>query len=195
MDPLTIALGLAQLAPSLMRYFGVGEKPVAVAEQVVGLAKTITGQPSGEAALATLQADAAKAHEFRLAVLQSDAELERAYLDDRKDARSRDVALVQAGYRNKRADWMVLFDVIGLIACLVVLVFFRKDVPGEVVGLLSTIASIFGLCLRDAHQFEFGSSRGSREKDILLGGGKSPEGLCISSGQISSSSLREGFRA
>lgn len=70
--------------------------------------------------------------------------------------------------RNKRADLMVAFDVVGLIACLVVLTYFRRDMPGEVVGLLSSIASVFGLCLRDAHQFEFGSSRGSREKDRLL---------------------------
>ena len=172
MDPITIALGLAQLAPSLMRFFGVGDKPVAVAEKVIDLAKTVTGQPTGEAALATLQSDSDKAQEFRLATLQSDADLERAYIDDRKDARGRDVALAQAGYRNRRADWMVLFDVVGLVACLVVLSVFRKEVPGEVVGLLSTIAGIFGLCLRDAHQFEFGSSRGSREKDALLGGGK-----------------------
>ncbi|OYU41966.1 MAG: hypothetical protein CFE44_26720, partial [Burkholderiales bacterium PBB4] len=86
-------------------------------------------------------------------------------LADRQDARKRDVAYVQAGRVNHRADIMVLFDVVGLIACLVVMAFFRKDMPGEMVGLLSAIISIFGLCLRDAHQFEFGSSRGSRDKD------------------------------
>lgn len=64
-----------------------------------------------------------------------------------------------------RRNWMVLLDVVGLISCLAVLTLFRKEIPGEVVGLLSTIAGIFGLCLRDAHQFEFGSSRGSKEKD------------------------------
>lgn len=174
MDPVTIALGLAQLAPTLMRFFGVGDKPVAVAEKVVDLAKTVSGQPTGEAALAALQADVGKAQEFRLAALKMDGDLEQAYLADRADARKRDVQLHQAGYVNRRADLMVLFDVIGLIACLVVLTVFRKDVPGEVVGLLSTIAGIFGLCLRDAHQFEFGSSRGSREKDMLLGGVKQP---------------------
>ena len=172
MDPITIALGLAQLAPALMRFFGVGEKPVAVAEKVVDLAKAVTGQPTGEAALAALQADAEKAQEFRMAALKMDGDLEQAYLNDRSDARKRDVALHQSGYINRRADLMVLFDVVGLIACLVVLAFFRKEIPGEVVGLLSSIASIFGVCLRDAHQFEFGSSRGSREKDALLGGGK-----------------------
>ncbi len=170
MDPLTIALGLAQLAPSLMRFFGVGEKPVAVAEQVIGIARSITGEPTGEAALASLQANAEQAQAFRLAALQADTTLERAYLDDRQGARARDVALHQAGHVNRRADWMVLFDVVGLIACLVVLSVFRQQIPGEVVGLLSTIAGIFGLCLRDAHQFEFGSSRGSREKDLIIGG-------------------------
>ena len=170
MELLTIALGLAQLAPNLMRFFGAGDKPVAVAEKVVDIARSVTGESTGEAALAQLQADPAKAQEFRMAALQSDTALEQAYLDDRKDARARDVTMTQAGYHNKRADLMVLFDVVGLIACLVVLTVFRKDVPGEVVGLLSTIAGIFGLCLRDAHQFEFGSSRGSREKDLLLGG-------------------------
>jgi hypothetical protein len=169
MELITIALGLAQIAPSLMRYFGIGEKPISIAEKVIEVAKTVTGQPTGEAALSELQANAEKALEFRMAALQMDGDLEKSYLADRADARKRDVELHQAGYQNKRADWMILFDVIGLIACLVVLSFFRKEIPGEVVGLLSTIAGIFGLCLRDAHQFEFGSSRGSREKDILLG--------------------------
>lgn len=36
-------------------------------------------------------------------------------------------------------------------------------------ALLSGIAGIFGACLRDAFQFEFGSSRGSREKGAILG--------------------------
>jgi hypothetical protein len=168
MEPLTLALSLAQFAPSIMRYFGVGDKPVAVAEKVVDLAKTVTGQPTGEAALEALRRDAQLAQEFNLAVLKADTELEQAYLADRRDARARDVALHQAGYRNTRADMMVIADVVGLIACLVVLAMFRQEIPGEVAALLTTIASLFGLCLRDAHQFEFGSSRGSREKDGIL---------------------------
>lgn len=66
---------------------------------------------------------------------------------------------------NVRADVMVAIDAIGLIACLVVLGVWRKDLAPEAITLLTTIASLFGLCLRDAHQFEFGSSRGSRNKD------------------------------
>ena len=168
MEPLSIALALAQFAPSLLRYFGVGEKSAVVAEKVIEVAKQVTGQPTGPEAIEAMKQSAQLAHDFNLAVLKMDGELEQAYLADRRDARARDVALHQAGYQNRRADLMVMFDVIGLVACLVVLSLFRKDIPGEVVGLLSTIAGIFGLCLRDAHQFEFGSSRGSREKDGLL---------------------------
>ena len=168
MEPLSLALSLAQFAPSLLRYFGVGEKSVAVAERVVGLAQEVTGAPSGEAALEALRQNATLAQEFNLAALKMDGELEQAYLADRQDARKRDVELAKAGYRNHRADWMVALDVVGLIACLVVLALFRKEMPAEVAALLTTIASVFGLCLRDAHQFEFGSSRGSKEKDGLL---------------------------
>lgn len=168
MGALEIGLALVQFAPSLLRYFGVGDKSAAVAEKVIEIAKQVTGTPSGPEAIEALRHNAQLAHDFNLAVLKLDGDLEQAYLADRKDARERDVKLHQAGYQNKRADLMVLFDVIGLIACLVVLSVYRTEIPGEVVGLLSTIAGIFGLCLRDAHQFEFGSSRGSREKDGLM---------------------------
>ena len=68
-----------------------------------------------------------------------------------------------------RADIMVIGAVLGLIACLASLVFFRQGLPGEAVGIIATVAGVFGACLRDAFQFEFGSSRGSREKDNVIG--------------------------
>lgn len=57
---------------------------------------------------------------------------------------------------NHCADWVLVFDVSGLVARPVVLSIFRKELPGEAIGLLSIIDRIFGLCLRDAHPFEFG---------------------------------------
>lgn len=170
MDPVTVALGLANLAPSLLRWFGAGERPVAVAEKAVAIARAVTGAADGESALATLEAHPELAQEYRLAILKADAELEAAYLADRQDARRRDVSLAQAGVRNRRADWMVVLDVVGLLGCLVAVVGFRQSLSGEAVALVSTLASFFGLGLRDAHQFEFGSSRGSREKDQILKG-------------------------
>jgi hypothetical protein len=63
---------------------------------------------------------------------------------------------------------LITLDVLGLVACLLVLVLYREKLPGEVVGLLSAISGIFGACLRDAHQFEFCSSQSSQVKDQTI---------------------------
>lgn len=73
-----------------------------------------------------------------------------------------------ASPNDTRANVLSIGAVLGLITCVVVLTFFRGQIPGEAVGVISTVAGIFGACLRDAFQFEFGSSRGSRDKDALL---------------------------
>jgi type IV secretory pathway TrbL component len=60
MPPIVLAaLALSAYAPQILRYFGAGDKPVAVAEKVVAIAQAATGAPSGEAALAKLKADSA----------------------------------------------------------------------------------------------------------------------------------------
>jgi hypothetical protein len=94
-----------------------------------------------------------------------EAEIELAVMKDRQDARLRDVALANAGRSNIRADVMVIAAATGLILCLASLAYFSEALPGEAVGIISTIAGIFGACLKDAYTFEFGSSRGSKEKD------------------------------
>lgn len=171
MDPLTAALALANVVPALMRYFGAGEKSTAVAQKVVDIAQSITGKATPDEAVQAIEADPKLAQEFRLAVLKADTDLENAYLADRQNARARDIALHQAGYHNRRADLMVAMDVVGLIACLIVLATMHGSLTEGSITLITTLAGYFGLSLRDAHQFEFGSSRGSREKDVILGGG------------------------
>jgi hypothetical protein len=168
MDPLSLGMALAQFAPSLIKLFTGSDKAAEVAGKVAEIAKTVTGADTGEAALEAIKADPNKVLEFRQAVAGQQADLERAYLAGVQSARTRDVELHKAGFNNRRADVMVALDVAGLIACLIVLVFFRASLPGEVVGILSTIAGIFGACLRDAHQFEFGSSRSSQAKDDTI---------------------------
>jgi len=51
----------------------------------------------------------------------------------------------------------------GLFLCLLFLAFFKAS--GEAMGVISTIAGVLGGCLKDVYAFEFGSSRGSKEKD------------------------------
>lgn len=169
MAPIALAIKLATYAPSLMRFFGAGEKPAAAAQRVVDLAKSVTGAATPEAAADALQENPELAAKFRLAALEADTELEKAYLADRAGARGRDIEVRKlSGGTNMRADLMVVLDVVGLVSCLLVILFFREDMPGEAVGIISTVAGVFAACLRDAHQFEFGSSRGSKEKDAAL---------------------------
>lgn len=168
MEPISLALALAQFAPSLIKFLTGSDKVADVAGKVIDIAKTVTGAPDGTAALEALKADPAKVIEFQQAAMLNDSDLTKAFLADVQNARARDIELHKTGFGNRRADVMVALDVLGLIACLLVLVLYREKLPGEVVGLLSAISGIFGACLRDAHQFEFGSSRSSQVKDATI---------------------------
>lgn len=168
MDPVTIAMGLAQFAPAVIRWITGSKDAEAVARDVVGVAQAVTGSSSPQEALQRIQSDQAAQLAFRAKLMEREAELDKAYLADVQSARARDVELHKAGDNNRRADVMVIGAVVGLISCLLVLIVFRKDIPGEAVGIISTVAGIFGACLKDAYAFEFGSSRGSKDKDAQL---------------------------
>ncbi|HYC64806.1 MAG TPA: hypothetical protein VEC14_08760 [Reyranellaceae bacterium] len=163
-----IALSLAaEFAPSMIRLFA-GDKAADVAGQVLDTARRVTGTSNESEAAAALRANPELLWRFRQDMAVIELETERAYLADRQDARRRDVALAQAGRRNWRADIMVLSAAGGLIACILAIMNFRNQMPPEAVGLISTVAGIFGACLKDAFSFEFGSSRSSRDKDAIL---------------------------
>lgn len=167
MDPITVAMGLAQFAPQIIKWVSGSDKASEAAETVVGIAQAVTGAKSPADALAAITADRDAQMAFRRAVLDQEVALDTIYLADRQDARKRDVEMRKAGDANVRANWMIVGDVVGLVACLAALTT-MPDLPGEVRGIISTIAGFFGLGLRDAHQFEFGSSRGSREKQAVI---------------------------
>jgi hypothetical protein len=78
---------------------------------------------------------------------------------------SGNIGVINAYSRNRRLNFMIVSAAIGLVFCLIVLTSYNGDLPGEVVGIISTISGIFGACLKDAYSFEFGSSRGSKDKD------------------------------
>ncbi|MBE6447448.1 MAG: hypothetical protein E7015_03120 [Alphaproteobacteria bacterium] len=67
------------------------------------------------------------------------------------------INVINAFNRNKRLTIMVIGAAMGLIACLLVLTTYKNDLPGEIVGIVSTISGIFGACLKDAYSSEFGS--------------------------------------
>jgi len=166
MDPFTIALGLAQFAPSIMRFFGAGEKSTAVVEKIVGTAQNITGASSPAEALEMIRVNAAKQAEFQMAVLKLDSEMELAYLADVQSARSRDVEIVKSGGKNYRADSMYILAVL-LIASLVWIVL-KSGLDEYAKGIITLVLGRFLGYLDNIYNFEFGSTRGSRTKDTTI---------------------------
>ncbi len=105
MDPISIAFGLAQFAPQIIKWISGSDKAAEAASQVVSIAQTVTGR-TGQDALEALKADPAMVLQFRQSVLAAGADLDKAYLADRADARKRDVAIVQAG-RTNSSRWLL----------------------------------------------------------------------------------------
>jgi hypothetical protein len=161
------ALGLAEFAPIISRWLG-GSQARDIAQRVVDIAKQVTGSIDDLDSFKSLANDPNLLAEFQKAILKIEVELEGAYLQDRQSARQRDVALAAAGKTNNRADVMVVAAAAGLVTCLASLVYYNQHLPGEAVGIISTVAGIFGACLKDAYAFEFGSSRGSKDKDSTV---------------------------
>ena len=161
------AMGLAEFAPAIARWLS-GDDAEKVAADVVNSARRITGKDDPVELLQHLRADPSALIQFQKDMLAMETSLELAYLKDRQSARERDVLLAQAGHRNYRADVMVIAVAVGMITCLASLAYFKDNLPGEAVGIISTIAGIFGACLKDAYAFEFGSSRGSKDKDSTV---------------------------
>jgi len=166
-DPVTILLGLAQFAPVLMRYLGVGEAPVAVAERVIDIAGQVTGAKTPEDITAALTASAEKREQFKIAVMQNSTELDRLYMADRADARARDVEFVRAGRWNYRADFLALLSVGGLVMCVW---FVARDsgMTERAVNAIMFVAGVLASAVRDVFSFEFGTSRGSEQKQATL---------------------------
>jgi hypothetical protein len=168
MDPITLALALAgQFAPGIIKYFTNSATAGAVAGQVIELATTLTGKTAPEEVLTALAADPALALQFKTALMHNEADLEKAFLLDRQSARTRDVALAQAGHYNWRGDLLAFFAVGGLVLC-VYFVARDADLPERAVNAIMFIAGVLASAVRDVYGFEFGSSRSSQTKDATI---------------------------
>lgn len=164
---LNLGHALIEYVPFLGRWLK-GDQEERVIQKVVDIAQSITGEKDPAKVLQSLKGNAKLVTDFQTAVLKMDHDLKLTEFKDRENARLRDIALVQAGRHNMRADIMVISAALGLISCLITITLYRSSLPGEAVGIISTIAGIFGACLKDAYAFEFGSSRGSKLKDTKL---------------------------
>ena len=89
-----------------------------------------------------------------------DAEIEKAYLADRQDARGRDKEFIKIGKNNTRGDILAYLAVGALVADLVILSF--MEVPRGNRDLLLVILGAMIAIVKDVYGFEFGSSKDSQ---------------------------------
>lgn len=165
-DPISIAMGLAQFAPQVIKWISGSDKAAEAAGKVVQIAEAVTGR-QGPEAVEALKADPALVLQFRQAVMANETELDKAYLADRADARKRDVAITQAGRYNWRGDLLALLAVGGLVLC-VWFVARDTEMPERAVNAIMFVAGVLAAAVRDVYNFEFGSSRGSKSKDDVI---------------------------
>ena len=172
--PAAIAIA-AKYFPLLATRLG-GPRGGALAETVVQVAATAAGVPPGTDArqvLAALDADppAAEALRLALAELDSEAHLAELTVRDRESARKHQA---QGGSRGWwRGNVMLVVVAVGLVVCvLAVAGTFRgagePPLTAAVLTLITTIAGALLKMLSDAFAFEFGSSAGSKGKDVQI---------------------------
>ena len=166
MDPISIAFGLAQFAPQIIKWITGSDKAADAAGAVVDIAEAVTGR-KGADALDALKADPALVLQFRQSVIAQEADLDKAYLADRADARKRDAVFISSGTRNYRADVM-FFLAVAMIAALVWLVWKDPSINEYMKGIFTLVLGRFLGYLDNIYNFEFGSTRASKAKDATI---------------------------
>jgi hypothetical protein len=165
------AMALNEFSPLIAELFNSDPDNVeSISSKIATMACKVANTDSPMAAIQRLKEDPTLVFEFQKLMVEYEKEFERNVVQDRQNARTRDIAIANLGRPNRRADYMVFCAVFGLIFCLCCVGYYGDRLTGEAIGITSTVAGIFGACLKDVYAFEFGSSRGSKEKDFTVAG-------------------------
>lgn len=105
--------------------------------------------------------------EFQLKVAENELAGFKVEVEDRGSARSRDTEFLKRGARNYRADLMFLLAV-GIISLLVWIVWKDQNINEYVKGIFTLVLGRFLGYLDNIYNFEFGTTRGSRNKDSTI---------------------------
>lgn len=161
---------IGEVAPALARMATGSETAGRVVGEILPAIGRATGLPVSSAgdvsaALSALRADPAAFERVAAEIRAVEAQELEALLRDRQDARARDVEVRKAaGGGNRRADLLIAAIVALLVAGVAALIFV-PDMAQEAKGLLVALGGGLAKSLYDVVAFEFGSSRGSKEKD------------------------------
>jgi len=166
MDPITIALGLAQLAPIVAGWFG-GSKVQENAQKVVDIASAVLPGTPKDQLIEALKANPDKLIEFQKAVQEQHTEVMRAVLADIQNARGTMVTL--AGQGSKLAWGAAAVSLAVVIAnCAMGYYIFTDAIPAGNKDLAMLYAGSLLAALGGVIAFWTGSSYGSIQKTDAL---------------------------
>ena len=166
MDPITIAMGLAQFVPWIVGLIA-GPKAEDAAGKIVEAARQVTGKPTGDEALAALKADPALVLQYQQAMGAQRGDLEKAYLADRQDARRTMAQLAGVG---SALSWGAAIVSTLIILCTggVAYMVFFKPLPKEQGDLAYLLVGQVLAMAQSVVAFWLGSSMSSVQKTELL---------------------------
>ena len=96
-----------------------------------------------------------------------DLETFREEVKDRDSARDRDVEFIKRGMTNNRANFM-FFLAVFMVGLLVWIVWQDQSINEYVKGIFTLVLGRFLGYLDNIYSFEFGTTRGSKEKDETI---------------------------
>lgn len=158
----------ANYLPSLATKLG-GKRAESLAEDVVEAAIATVGlgkDATPDQVMKALEENKQAQQELQIRLAELDAKEHELIVRDRDSARAYQQAVGEEG--RKRGNYMLAGVTGGLLACVVMVAWPRpqgEPLNPAVLGLITTIAGALLKMFSDAFAFEFGSSRGSKEKD------------------------------
>ena len=139
-----------------------------VVESTLGVKISDDPTPEEVSKLRQLQFD----HEERLLELgiekaRQDLETFKEEVKDRDSARDRDVEFIKRGVTNNRANLMFFLAVV-MVGAMVWIVWKDQNINEYVKGIFTLVLGRFLGYLDNIYSFEFGTTRGSKEKDETI---------------------------
>lgn len=153
-----LALKLAPVVPLITRWLS-GNDPGPLAEKIITVAQTVSGETTANEAVNAILGDPVKQQAFTLAMQDRTNDMERAFLADRQSARERDIKIITVKGKNQRGDFLAYMAIAALILCIVLL--FIWEPPAQSRDLLLVVLGALVTIVKDVFSFEFGSSKNS----------------------------------
>lgn len=169
MEPISIALALAEFAPQIVKWVTGNEKAEEAAGIIVDVAKEVTGKATGQDALAAVRDNPNLALEFRRAVFKHEERMTQLMTEDLKNARKmQETALQQDDLFSKRYVYYFA-SAWSVFAMMYILGITFFELPKGSVRFADTILGfLLGTVVAAILQFFFGSSNRSSFKDDLI---------------------------